>query len=139
MPMIVQAQDIDAIAEFFQKTTPQTAEAKAIKAEFEVWFATIGTLEKHFDPVIYDRARNFRNRFIRANAVTPEQLAQVEEVISRGMTTEEMQGELRRLPGSGYYPHGTTVAERVGEGLATLAVVGVAVLVGVVALRRLIK
>lgn len=99
--------NIDAIQRYFAEAHPITSEATAIKDEFIKWIDSLWWYEKNWQST-YDLARNLRNRYDLANAVTPIAKAQVMLVQRTGLTTEQMQGLPDRRDSHGNFPGPTT-------------------------------
>ena len=98
-----QDEDIDAINEFFAREPIHTSEAAKIKDEWIKWHDDLGWYSKNYDSAAYDEARNIRNRFNIANAITAEDKAFVRTVQQTGFSTEEMQGGVKRVLSDGTY------------------------------------
>lgn len=123
-------EDLRAINDFFHRpaNAPKTAAAKAVFNEWIAWWEDNG--DNWFNGTAeLDHARNLRNDYNRANAVTAEAKAQVESVIRTGMTSEQAAGETdRRNAEGGFTEPPLSVVKRwwfwpsVASG-ATLAVV----------------
>jgi hypothetical protein len=127
-----QGSNIEAIARYIGGQEPaRTPAAIAVRDEWQRFYSGLGDFEKNFEQQAYDRARNLRLKFNRANAVTPEQVAAVEEQALRGVTTEEMAGEADRRTADGSYippPSGSTTAAH--------ALIAVGAVVAIVLLLR---
>lgn len=101
---LLQADDIDAINRYIAQDTPvKTKEAGKLRDEWIRWHDSLGWWDKNMDQAVYDRARNLRNAFNLANSTSAKEKAQVKEVQQTGLTTEEMQGGVRRTLSSGDY------------------------------------
>lgn len=100
---ILQADDIDAINKYIVYATVKTKDAAKIKDEWIRWHDGLGWWSKNMDSAVYDEARNKRNRFNLANAVTKAEKEDVKNVQQTGLSTEEMQGGTRRVLSSGTY------------------------------------
>lgn len=96
--------DIRAIRTYFDQTAAKTAEAAKIKDDFIKWYDTLWITANYVSEKDYDLARNQRNRFNLANAVTPEEKAAVADVIKTGISSEQTQGEPDRRLDSGMLP-----------------------------------
>jgi hypothetical protein len=127
-----QGENIEAIARYIGGQEPaRTPAAVKVRDEWQRFYSSLGGFEKNFEQQAYDRARNIRLEFNRANAVTPEQVQAVDEQALRGVTSEEMAGEADRRRSDGTYvppPSGSTSAAHVA--------IGVAVVLGIVLLLR---
>lgn len=95
-------EDLAAIDRYMKNTPVLTAAARAVKDEWVVWYDGIGWWGS-YSQANYDHARNVRNRFNLANAVTAEDRAWVDYVMRTGLTTEEMAGGTRRTLSTGMY------------------------------------
>ena len=126
--------DIKAVRAFFDATPAKTDEAAKIKDAFIKWYDGLWITANYTDLATYDLARNQRNRFNLANAVTPEDKAVVEDVIKTGISTEQTQGipdrrlDNGQLPGPEAPPTPPLVPTSVLIGAAV--VLGLAVVVG---------
>lgn len=69
---------VDAIKQYFIETVAKTPESQRIKQDFFTWYDGLWVIGSDED---YKRATNFRNDFNRANATTPQQTQQVNQVI----------------------------------------------------------
>ena len=100
-----QADNIDAITTYMTSVATQvkTPAARAKQDEYKAWIDTIGWYNKNYDRPTYDHARNLRNEFNAANAVTPAEKLAVQQVLTTGVTTEEQQGEGRRVSSEGKF------------------------------------
>jgi hypothetical protein len=98
------ADDIKAIHAYFVGTEVKTTEAQKIKDSFLRWYDTLWITWNYVDEADYDLARNQRNHFNLANATTAAEKAQVQEVITSGLTSEQMQGGTDRRLSTGMLP-----------------------------------
>jgi len=90
--------DLRAIKAYFDRTSAVTVEAQEIKNRFNSWYNALGWYALSVDVGnTYNEARTLRNAFNLANAVTPEQKAQVREIFKEGLTSEEGQGQSRPI------------------------------------------
>jgi hypothetical protein len=92
-----------AIAQYFAQTNAVTPEAVKIKNDFTIWYNGLTWVGKGLQSN-YDLARNQRNQFDLANATTPEEKANVQNVIQTGLSTEQLQGETDRRLDNGMLP-----------------------------------
>lgn len=90
-----QSDDLTAIDSYFKRVAAVTPEADKIKKAWSLWYPSLGFYDKSFNGAVYDEARSRRNAFNLANAKTPAEKAQVVNVMTTGMTTEQMQGKPR--------------------------------------------
>jgi peptidoglycan hydrolase-like protein with peptidoglycan-binding domain len=90
-----QVDDAEAIYVYMKNATPKTDSASTMRAQFLTWYQNSSWYNKNFDTKWYDELRSRRNAFNLANAVTPQQKAQVEQILTKGLTAEEMQGKAR--------------------------------------------
>jgi len=100
-----QSDNIDAITEYMTAVATQvkTTAARAKQDEYKAWIDTVGWYNKNYDRPTYDHARNLRNEFNVANAVTQAEKQAVQQVLTTGLTTEEQQGEGRRVSSEGKF------------------------------------
>ncbi len=96
-------ENIDAIRAFFAQTPVQTPDAQKIKDAFVIWYDDLTWFGKGLNSN-YDLARNQRNRFELANAVTPQEKQNVQTVLTTGMSTEQLQGGADRRDEAGNLP-----------------------------------
>lgn len=132
MNLTEQARNIEAIERYFGDAKPRTPEAVAVRDEFMVFSSSLGEYERNFEQQAYDRARNLRLSYNRANATTEAERLAAERQALGGLSTEQLGGDADRRTASGAYvppPSGSSQLARVA------AVVGVGVVV-VLFLRR---
>lgn len=100
-----QADNIDAITAYMTSVGMQvkTTAARAKQDEYKAWIDTVSWWNKSYDRPTYDHARNLRNEFNQANAVTAAEKQAVQLVLTSGLTTEEQQGEGRRASSEGKF------------------------------------
>lgn len=84
-------QDMQAINQFIADTEPVTAKARELKSDWINWWDGLSWYDKNASTSTYDKARNKRNDFIRANAVTSAEKAAAKQVREKGGTTEEVE------------------------------------------------
>lgn len=95
-------EDLKAINDFFHRSenAPRTPAAKAVFNEWIAWWEDNG--DAWFNGTAeLDHARNLRNDYNRANAVTAADKAKVNEVIRTGVTSEQAAGETDRRNADG--------------------------------------
>jgi len=92
---VSQSDDIDAINAYFNATVANTPAAAKIKADFLDQYANLGWFDKNTSSSVYDSIRSQKNAFNIANAVTEADKAKVTQVLTSGLTTEEMGGQAR--------------------------------------------
>jgi hypothetical protein len=102
-PLGSQDEDIDAISVYMARTPAKTDAARKKQDEYKVWLDGVSWYDKRFDRPTYDHARNLHTEFNVANAVTDTEKQAVQYVIQHGLTTEEMQGQPRRMTSGGTY------------------------------------
>lgn len=90
-----QSDDVEAIYAYMKNAVPKTTEATTVRSQFLSWYGNATFWDKSMSSSWYDEARSRRNLFNLKNATTPVQKAQVENVLSKGMTTEQMEGKPR--------------------------------------------
>jgi len=119
------SEDLAAIDRYIKSAPLNTSEARKLRDEWTRFYDGLGwspSLEE------YDAARNLRNRFNLANAITAADKAHVEVVMKSGMTTEEMAGGTDRRLLSGMYDEPLfSSSTRTTLGVAGLAI-GLAVI-----------
>lgn len=93
----------EAIRTYFVATEAHTPEARIIKDEFLRWYDDLTWFGKGLESTL-DLSRNQRNRFNLANATTPEEKSQVEDVIKTGLTAEQLAGGADRRLSTGMLP-----------------------------------
>ena len=98
-----QADDMDAINVYMGNQKPQTKKAAEVRDEWIRWWEDLSWMEKALDGPTYDKARNLRTEYNRANAVTPKEKASVEKTVKTGLTTEVLEGGTSRQLESGEY------------------------------------
>lgn len=80
-----------ALVDYMNSTPVQTPEAGKIKDDFAHWYANLGFMDLHWNTdQTWQTAFNYRTDFNRANAVTDAQKQAVENVISGGLTANQM-------------------------------------------------
>lgn len=84
-------QDMAAINQMIANTEPVNARARQLKDEWITWWDDLSWLDKNVTGDAYDKARNKRNEFLKANAATAAQKAAVQQVLKGGGTTEEVE------------------------------------------------
>lgn len=96
--------NIAAINTYVMTQPLKTAEAGIVRNEWLKFHEALGWTGRAFPSVEdYDKARNIRNRFNDAQAVTQaEKTAAVEQKL-KGLTSEELRGETRRTTTEGGY------------------------------------
>ena len=123
--------NMEAINKYFMETAKiKTAAAEKLKREWMVWWKEHKGWSYSDDE--YDEARNMRNKFNLANAVSAMDHATVAETIARGVTSEEAEGETRRAGTEGMFveeekpwiPTSWKVGAVVGMGLVAVGVFG---------------
>ena len=98
------AANMSAINTYITSQPLNTKAARAIHDEWLRWYSGLGWYDLNFpSQAIYDLARNIRNRFNTANAVTPAEKAAVIAVQSSGLSSEEVRGEADRRTSSSQY------------------------------------
>ena len=80
-----------AINQMIANTEPVNARARQLKDEWITWWDDLSWLDKNVTGDAYDKARNKRNEFLKANAATAAQKAAVQQVLKGGGTTEEVE------------------------------------------------
>ncbi len=98
-----QIADMEAVNRYIAGAPLKTKAAGAAHDEWVKWFDGLSYLEKALDSETWDRARNLRNKFNEANAVTAAEKEQAARVRTTGLTTEEIAGGTRRALSTGDY------------------------------------
>jgi hypothetical protein len=98
-----QEQDMEALDAYMSATPAVTPQAVALKNAWRAWFDGLTFISRR-ESDNWDEARNRRNDFNRANAVTPAEKKQVEQTIKTGQTTEQSAGETDRRDSNGNLP-----------------------------------
>lgn len=83
-----ESENLEAVYQFFLRSAARTPDAKKIQDEFLNWHSSVRAHTLFYiseDEV--KKAFEYRDRFNRANAVTPTQKEKVEQVISTGVTS----------------------------------------------------
>jgi hypothetical protein len=127
-------QDMIAINRFMSDTFAATPEAVRLKDQWIRWWDKLTWNERNLSSSVFDEARNRRNAFMIANAKNPKQ---TQEIISRGIETEEMEGGSRRTTDDGFFPNAPSEDEapplipswvKIGAGVAVLGGVALGVM-----------
>lgn len=133
MALTDQAANIEAIERYIgEQVPPRTPEAVRIRDEFLRFTSALSSWSRNFEQGAYDRVRNYKLAYNRANAITPEEKAAVETVAKTGFSTEQMQGLPDRRLADGSYAPPPTTAERLSGPL----IVGGLALLGLLLLTR---
>ncbi len=94
--------NIEAINEFMHRTTPATPAAAIAFNDWVQWYEeTKPSFLGFWSDADFDHARNLRNAFNRANAVTAAEKKAVEQVIKTGVSSEQAAGETDRRNAAG--------------------------------------
>ena len=98
-------EDIEAVNRYMMTTEAVTEKAVELKDEWVRWYNDLSWYALNVgNQSTYDEARNRRNAFNLANATTPEERAGAKKVARKGLTTEEMQGGVKRTDSQGRFP-----------------------------------
>lgn len=98
------AANIAAINDYIMTQTLKTAEAGVIRNEWLKFHEGLGAWGRNFPSVgDYDTARNIRNRFNDAQAITPQEKIAAITQRTQGLTSEELRGEAKRTTAQGGY------------------------------------
>ena len=98
------ADDLQAIYKYFDRTQAITPAAEKLKVDFFAWYKTnVNFISEHLDSTV-QQASNRRNAFNLANVKSVSELSAVRETLSYGMSREEMQGKPRVADKAGNYP-----------------------------------
>lgn len=132
MPPMLSA-NMEAINKFFMETAVvKTPTAEKIKQEWMRWWNDNRRTLTWYSTEEYDFARNMRNRFNDANAVTKKEKQAAVDQRAKGITSEELRGETKRAGTTGMYveeeepiiPTKWKVAAIIGVGLVGVGVFG---------------
>lgn len=97
--------DLDAINTYMHSQTLNNAESTALFNDWVSWYEGLGFMDLHYNSSeTYDTARNKRNAFNLANAVSDDERAQVQRVILDGQSSEQDAGQTDRRDASGNLP-----------------------------------
>lgn len=88
-----QSANLAAINTYMMNQKPLTPAAAAVQTDWQTWYPKLSVFQRNLDGSVYDEARARRDLFNIKNATTPQQAAQVKEVLARGMTSEELSGQ----------------------------------------------
>lgn len=120
-----QSEDMEAIHRYIVNSPLNTKQAERLHDDWLGWYEGLTWWEKSMDTDTYDKARNRRNEFNRANAVTVAAKQAADEVKTRGLTTEELAGGYDRRLASGEYAENFVSSKVKVAVAATLGGVGV--------------
>lgn len=118
-----QAEDLEAINRTISNAKLVTKEGAKMHDEWRRWYDSLGWFDKNLSSAVYDKGRNLRNEFFRANAVSSDAKEAAERSILDGVTTEELAGGVRRTLSTGQYADGPLITNEtviLGLGLAIL-------------------
>jgi hypothetical protein len=100
--MAQDADDIEAINVYMHSTPPQTPAGSIALNDWVTWYEqTKPGVFSFWSDADVDHARNLRNAFNRANAVTTAEKAKVDEVIKTGQSLEQSAGQTDRRNAAG--------------------------------------
>lgn len=99
----LQADNIAAINRYMVETPANNPKVIKLRDEWIRWHDGLTWWEKNIETATYDRARNLRNEFNLLNATTPAEKEAVKNVQTTGLTSEELEGGVRRVLSSGNY------------------------------------
>jgi len=120
-----QGENIEAIARYIsEQAPPRTAEARSIRDEWQRFYSGLSSYEANYEQQAYDRARNIRLRYNRANATTDAERAAVERQAMGGLSTEQINGDPDRRTTDGSYippPSSSSRLALIGVGVAAVA------------------
>jgi hypothetical protein len=91
--MTEQSENLAAIDRFFQTTKAITPKAAAVQTDWLVWYPKLNFLQKSVTLSIYDEARARRNLFNLSNVRSAQEQANVQAVLDRGITSEDLSGQ----------------------------------------------
>lgn len=101
---LTQSDSLRALDYYMTTAEAKTPEAEKIAEDWILWYGQTSAFERNFDLSTYDKARTFRTRFLKANAVTPEEKALIARHLAEAITAEEAAGEARRMTREGEFP-----------------------------------
>lgn len=116
-----QSEDMEAIDRYMRTQPMKTSEAAKVHDDWIVWYDGLSWWSRSMDGEVYDEARNRRNKFNRANAVSRTEKAATERIITEGASTEELAGGLDRRLSTGEY-HESLIPTSTKYGLALIGV-----------------
>lgn len=137
MALTEQLDNIEAIQRYIgEQEPPRTPAAVKVRDQFLGYMSTLGTWDLNFEPSVYDRVRNFKLEYNRANAVTPEEKMWVEEVAKTGLSSEQLRGEADRRTSDGTYIPAEAIKDQLTAPLVKALVIGGVVLAAVLLVRN---
>lgn len=98
-----QAEDLDAVNQYITTTEIKTDAARKLHDDWVKWFNDLSYYNKNISSSTWDEARNRRAAFNLANATSESEKAQVHEVITTGVSTEQAKGQADKRLSSGLY------------------------------------
>ncbi len=129
MALTAQGDNIEAIERYIGEQEPaRTAAAVAVRDQFLRYTSTLSSFERNFEQQAYDRVRNFKLDFNRANAITPAEKQAVEEQALRGLSTEQLEGKADRRTSDGSYVPPPSSSSQIAAVAAVVLGAGVLVL-----------
>lgn len=101
------AANIDAINRYITEATIKTTAGAKARDAWILWHDKLGWYDQSFpSQQVYDQARNLRNDFNIANAVSIQEKKDIKQQQQAGLTSEELRGEAsRRLSTGDYLEH----------------------------------
>lgn len=98
------AANIDAINRYITEQPIKTTAGAKARDAWVKWHNNLGWYDKSFPSLeVYDKARNLRNEFNIANAVTPKEVKEVKQIQQTGLSSEQLRGEADRRLSTGDY------------------------------------
>lgn len=122
-------EDMEAINRYMREAIPATKEGRLALADWDSWWVTLDWWDKNVSTEAFDKARNLFHKFVVANQPTQQGKESIKEVLARGITTEEIEGNPRRSDEEGNFPEPTSEIVKTGTWIG--AALGVSVLIGV--------
>lgn len=125
-----QSENIAAIERYIgEQVPPKTPAAVAVRDEFLRFMSQMSDYARNFEQAAYDNVRNWKLRYNNANAVTAAEKAAVHEQATRGLSTEQLQGQPDRRLSDGTFEPPPTLGDRLA--MPGAVVVGALVAAGV--------
>lgn len=121
--MTEQAENIAAIERYIgEQEPPRTPGAVKVRDEFLRYTSSLGSWSRNFESGAYDRVRNYKLEYNRANAVTPAEKAAVEDQALRGLSSEQLRGEADRRTSDGTYIPAPSLDVEITKAVVVVAV-----------------
>ena len=127
--MTDQAENIAAIERYIGEQEPaRTPAAVKVRDDFLRYTSSLGAWSRNFETGAYDRVRNFKLEFNRANAVTTAEKQAVEDQALRGLSSEQLRGEADRRTSDGTYIPAPSTQDEITKAVVVVAIAVAALL-----------